>query len=205
MCFSLPESNSFPGPRQLHINWPRRQRRGYSTQVLWRCHRQPTTDLEVSSHSLSLPLFHIIFLLALFPCTPSPLFACVIVCLLLFLSQSHTNITSLSLSLLVPSFIDPSISFLFYPSLSCPASQRSLSPPVPLRFLRVALSQSLFPFGANAGSSQRATANLDQGLKRYQQDLRRGTQIGSILSSSLCWLRGGLCAYFDEFVRHRTR
>lgn len=48
MCFSLPESNSFPGPRQLHINWPRRQCQGYSVQVLWRCHRLLNVDLEGS-------------------------------------------------------------------------------------------------------------------------------------------------------------
>lgn len=51
MCFSLPESNSFPGPRQLHINWPRRQCQDYSVQVLRRCHRQLNIDLEVSSSS----------------------------------------------------------------------------------------------------------------------------------------------------------
>ncbi len=55
MCFSLPESNSFPGPRQLHINWPRRRCQGYSAQVLWRCHRQLNIDLEVCSYSLYLP------------------------------------------------------------------------------------------------------------------------------------------------------
>lgn len=49
MCFSLPESNSFPGPRQLHINWPRRQCQDYSVQVLRRCHRQLNIDLEVCS------------------------------------------------------------------------------------------------------------------------------------------------------------
>lgn len=53
MCFSLPESNSFPGPRQLHINWPRRQCQDYSVQVLRRCHRQLNIDLEVSSASAS--------------------------------------------------------------------------------------------------------------------------------------------------------
>lgn len=53
MCFSLPESNSFPGPRQLHINWPRRRCQGYSTQVLWRCHRQPNIDLEARFYSQS--------------------------------------------------------------------------------------------------------------------------------------------------------
>lgn len=51
MCFSLPESNSFPGPRQLHINWPRRQCQDYSVQVLRRCHRQLDIDLEVCSSS----------------------------------------------------------------------------------------------------------------------------------------------------------
>lgn len=55
MCFSLPESNSFPGPRQLHINWPRRRCQGYSAQVLWRRHRQLNIDLEVCSYSLYLP------------------------------------------------------------------------------------------------------------------------------------------------------
>lgn len=66
MCFSLPESNSFPGPRQLHINWPRRQCQDYSVQVLWRCHRQLNIDLEVCSYSLSshplhtLPSLHVI-------------------------------------------------------------------------------------------------------------------------------------------------
>ena len=56
MCFSLPESNSFPGPRQLHINWPRRRCQGYSAQVLWRRHRQLNIDLEVCSYSLYLPV-----------------------------------------------------------------------------------------------------------------------------------------------------
>lgn len=56
MCFSLPESNSFPGPRQLHINWPRRQCQGYSAQVLRRCHRQLNIDLEVCSYSLYQPV-----------------------------------------------------------------------------------------------------------------------------------------------------
>lgn len=70
MCFSLPESNSFPGPRQLHINWPRRQCQDYSVQVLWRCHRQLNIDLEVCSYSLSirplhtLPSLHVISHLA---------------------------------------------------------------------------------------------------------------------------------------------
>lgn len=65
MCFSLPEPNSFPGPRQLHINWPRRQCQGYSVQVLWRCHRLLNVDLEVHSYSfchvlsISLSLFHL--------------------------------------------------------------------------------------------------------------------------------------------------
>lgn len=58
MCFSLPESNSFPGPRQLHINWPRRQCQDYSVQVLWRCHRQLNIDLEVCSYSLSIRPLH---------------------------------------------------------------------------------------------------------------------------------------------------
>lgn len=56
MCFSLPESNSFPGPRQLHINWPRRQCQSDSAPVLWRCHRQLNIDLEVLSYSLCLPV-----------------------------------------------------------------------------------------------------------------------------------------------------
>lgn len=65
MCFSLPESNSFPGPRQLHINWPRRQCQGYSAQVLWRCHHQLNIDLEVcSSPALSLILSPIFFFLS---------------------------------------------------------------------------------------------------------------------------------------------
>lgn len=64
MCFSLPESNSFPGPRQLHINWPRRQCQGYSAQVLWHCHHQLNIDLEVySSPALSLILSPMFFLL----------------------------------------------------------------------------------------------------------------------------------------------
>lgn len=78
MCFSLPESNSFPGPRQLHINWPRRQCQGYSAQVLRRCHRQLNIDLEVCSYSLyqpvllSLSLLHFISHLPLF-CLFQPL------------------------------------------------------------------------------------------------------------------------------------
>lgn len=53
MCFSLPESNSFPGPRQLHINWPRRRCQGCSAQVLWRCHRHAAQYRTAMSASLS--------------------------------------------------------------------------------------------------------------------------------------------------------
>lgn len=52
MCFSLPDSNSFPGPRQLNINWPRRRCRGCSVQDFWCCYHQLNTDLEVCSSSL---------------------------------------------------------------------------------------------------------------------------------------------------------
>lgn len=52
MCFSLPDSNSIPGPRQLHINWPRRRCQGCSVQDFWCCYHQLNTDLEVCSSSL---------------------------------------------------------------------------------------------------------------------------------------------------------
>lgn len=52
MCFSLPDSNSFPGPRQLHNNWPRRRCQGCSAQVFGCCHLRLNTDLEVCSCSL---------------------------------------------------------------------------------------------------------------------------------------------------------
>ena len=84
MCFSLPESNSFPGPRQLHINWPRRRCQGYSTQVLWRCHRQPNIDLEVCSYSAS-PSYYLPYLLSL---NTSPVFSCV--CFSFSLKHKHT-------------------------------------------------------------------------------------------------------------------
>lgn len=95
MCFSLPESNSFPGPRQLHINWPRRRCQGYSTQVLWRCHRQLNIDLEVHSYSLSAcfslsPSCYFPFLFSPLSLHTSPVFAWVIVCLFLSLSQTHS-------------------------------------------------------------------------------------------------------------------
>lgn len=102
MCFSLPESNSFPGPRQLHINWPRRRCQGYSTQVLWRCHRQLNIDLEVHSYSLCLPvslfLLHVIFPF-FFPFISAYLPSlCMGDCLFvaLSLSQTHTHTHSLS-------------------------------------------------------------------------------------------------------------
>lgn len=66
MCFSLAVSNSFPGPRQLHINWPRRRCQGYSAQVLWRCHHQLNIDLEVCSYSL-FPLLSLLSCYLLFP------------------------------------------------------------------------------------------------------------------------------------------
>lgn len=69
MCFSLPDSNSFPGPRQLHINWPRRRCQGCSLQVLWCCHLQLNADLEVCSFSPSaLPAFSPLSLISLFLC-----------------------------------------------------------------------------------------------------------------------------------------
>lgn len=86
MCFSLPESNSFPGPRQLHINWPRRRCQGYSAQVLWRCHRRLSIDLEVRSYSACFPLsfmlsptsFFLFFVSAYLPslCMCDSLFVC---------------------------------------------------------------------------------------------------------------------------------
>lgn len=121
MCFSLAESNSFPGPRQLHINWPRRQSQGYSAQVLRRCHRQLNIDLEVCSYSLYQPV-----LLSLFPSfyLPSssllslptaPVFTCMIVCISLFRHKRSSPFL-----LLNPSSIDPFINLFF--SLSSPPS-----------------------------------------------------------------------------------
>lgn len=110
MCFSLPESNSFPGPRQLHINWPRRRCQGYSAQVLWRCHRQLNIDLEVCSYSL---LFLSLFL---------PLFLCLCippkslhVLFIYFLSQTHTALHSASSFSRLHSLIPPLTFFLLHP------------------------------------------------------------------------------------------
>lgn len=85
MCFSLPDSNSFPGPRQLHINWPRRRCQGCSGRVLWCCHLQLNTDLEVYScslHQLSL----LSFFFSLSPFSLISLFLC-FVCVFPFLSK----------------------------------------------------------------------------------------------------------------------
>lgn len=111
MCFSLPESNSFPGPRQLHINWPRRRCQGYSAQVLWRCHRQLNIDLEVCSYSL---LFLSLSLSSSLPLSlhTSQVFACFVY----LFSFTNTHSLTLYLLLLTPPFIDPSINFFSSPS-----------------------------------------------------------------------------------------
>lgn len=114
MCFSLPESNSFPGPRQLHINWPRRRCQGYSAQVLWRCHRRLSIDLEVRSYSACFPLsfmlspmsFFLFLVSAYLPslCMCDSLF----VCFPLLLLHTHSR----RLFLLLFSSIPPLTAFL---------------------------------------------------------------------------------------------
>lgn len=122
MCFSLPESNSFPGPRQLHINWPRRQCQGYSAQVLRRCHRQLNIDLEVCSYSLYQPVLlslSLSFILSpsssLLSLPAAPVFTCTIVCISPFRHKRSSPFL-----LLKPSSVDPFIN-LFFSSSSPPS------------------------------------------------------------------------------------
>lgn len=131
MCFSLPESNSFPGPRQLHINWPRRQCQGCSAQVLWRCHRQLNIDPDVRSYPLCLPVSLSLspssYLLSSSPLplhTTQSLHAWWFVCFSVFHKHIQPFTDSSSSLSLFPSLI-PRLTFL---SLRLPHSHDTSSP-----------------------------------------------------------------------------
>lgn len=134
MCFFfLPESNSFPGPRQLHINWPKKWCQGYSVQVLWCCHCQLNTNLEVRSLSccLTISLSLCLFLSH----APTPYLTSVFCCFVPVFPIHVVLVLCTSSSLFSPSHIDSSwkICLIFHILLMFPLSVFSL-PSVGLSF-----------------------------------------------------------------------